>query len=286
MVLILYFSTIMGSSSLSSLWGALMTLIFLGIIAQLFFEFRGLSVEKFTKRHIYDFISVVLGALVTYFLSIDLSLGSVVAASLVAVVCALFFPAYGAPVYCGAFVGMASKAYLTNYPSVLLAGTIAGIVYMLNEGNFRGFGGKLGTIAFTGCILGGLILGADFSSSSLPGLTDGFLIIVFSVIAAVLTFYINEWLKKGPVMASGIVSLVFGLALPHLYPGMGNILALVIICASFAGMASRERFRTLTPMAFAGIVCGLGYIFSMPYLGGPGGKLGTIAFGSVLPTRV
>lgn len=65
--------------------------------------------------------------------------------------------------YCGAFVEMASKAYLTNYPSVLLAGTIAGIVYMLNEGNFRGFGGKLGTIAFTGCILGGLILGADFS---------------------------------------------------------------------------------------------------------------------------
>jgi hypothetical protein len=177
---------------------------------------------------------------------------------------------------------MASKAYLTNYPSVLLAGTTAGIVYMLNEGNFRGFGGKLGTIAFTGCILGGPILGLI---SLLPGLTDGFLIIVFSVVAAVLTFYIDAWLKKGPVMASGIVSLVFGLTLPHPYPGMDNILALVVICASFAGMAGRERFRTLAPAAFADIVCGLGYILSMPYLGGPGGKLGTIAFGSVLPTR-
>ena len=38
-------------------------------------------------------------------------------------------------------------------------------------------------------------------------------------------------------------------------------------------------------MLAAGIICGFVFIYSSPHLGGAGGKLGTIAFGSVIALK-
>jgi len=38
-------------------------------------------------------------------------------------------------------------------------------------------------------------------------------------------------------------------------------------------------------MAIAGVICALVFMFTSPYLGGAGGKLGTIAFGTVIALK-
>lgn len=47
-------------------------------------------------------------------------------------------------------------------------------------------------------------------------------------------------------------------------------------------MSSAARLRNEAEAALAGILCGLAFILALPWLGGAGGKLGTLAFGSVL----
>ena len=107
MVLVLYFSATIGSTSLSLASGVLMILIFLGM--KLFFEVRKLPIEKFAKKRACIFVSAV------------------------AVVCSAFFPAYGTQAYCGALTGMISNIRLTSP----LAGATAGIAYVLNEESSR-----------------------------------------------------------------------------------------------------------------------------------------------------
>ena len=60
---------------------------------------------------------------------------------------------------------------------------------------------------------------------------------------------------------------------------------MVVICASFAGMSGKNRFPHTWLMLIAGLFSGLVFMFSLPSLGGAGGKLGTIAFGSVIALK-
>ncbi len=43
-----------------------------------------------------------------------------------------------------------------------------------------------------------------------------------------------------------------------------------------------KRVKNEVYMIIAALICALVFIYSAPYLGGAGGKLGTIAFGSVI----
>ncbi len=246
---------------------------------------RTKMVHTFSRVDLNNFLSVFIGAIVTFTLSVNLGLGAVTAAGLVAIVAALIIPKYGVPIYCGAFVGMASDKLLCQHGSLALAGVLGGIVYVLTTGVLDGFGGKLGTIAFTGCILAGLIVGREFVVLPVPTWDVAWLIVLYSVIGTVATFYLSVNLDHGAVMGSGIVGLAGGLILPALHPGIGGTLAVMVICASFAGMSAVKRFPSIAPMFPAGVLCGLFFIYSMPYLGGAGGKLGTIAFGSVIAVR-
>jgi len=148
---------------------------------------------------------------------------------------------------------MASPVLL-NHGQLHIAGAVAGTIYVLTTGVFDGFGGKLGTIAFTGCVVTGLCLGCEFAHPPIPGWDVGCLIIVYSIIAAVVTFCISIYLKHGPVMASGIVSLAGGLMLPVIHPDIGGMLTTIVICASFAGMSSAKRFPHIVPIVIAGLV--------------------------------
>ncbi|MBU1992337.1 MAG: hypothetical protein ABH856_02770 [Patescibacteria group bacterium] len=95
------------------------------------------------------------GAVATYYLSINLGLGPVIAAGLVGTLVSFLsvfknerIGEIPAVAYCGAFVGMSSSMVLENLLVVSLAGLVAGIVFVIAKNVFGGIGGKLGTMAF------------------------------------------------------------------------------------------------------------------------------------------
>jgi hypothetical protein len=275
--------------TLQPIAGIAMTIILLGLVYKIASEARGLSKVEvegvFTQKNLLNFVAVVGGVAVTFYLNHTIGLGAVVAAGLVEILAALLLPKYGAPIATGAFAGMASGSLLCSTSGEALAAIVAGTVYVLTTGVYGGFGGKLGTIGVSGCIVCGLCTAGVFGQPAVPGWDVGWIIVVISIAAAVITYAISIYLKHGAVMASGIVGVVAGLILPVLFPEIGGTLAVMAICASFVGMSSAKHFPNALPLAVAGLFLGLIFIYSMPFLGGAGGKLGTMAFGSGLAVR-
>jgi hypothetical protein len=286
MVLILFGFTVFEAWEMHWWGGILSSIILIGAVIAIFLEGKSLFSAQVTVDGIQQFaleaLAVLVGGLASYTLAHDVGLGPVVAASVVGIVAHLVAPKYSTAVYCGSFVGMTSDLLLLTHGEVLLASLASGIVFYLTKPVFSGVGGKLGTIALIGTTLMSVSLQRIFLIAPLPDWQTGVEIMVISLIATPLTFYLSQLHGNGPVLASGVVGLISGLVLHVIYPEMGTNLAVVAICASFAGMSSRERlpnfWMVLTVAVFTGVVC----IFSTPHLGGAGGKLGTIAFGSVL----
>lgn len=229
-----------------------------------------------------NFFAVFVGAVLAYWLSIEMALGAVVASALLGLSAATLFKPQAVPAFAGSFVGMASPE-LFAYPGIVLAGAIAGLVFIAGKRVFNGYGGKLGTTAWAGCLIAVAILGRPMLSAPVPTWDLGWLLVLYSVVGAVLTFVLNVRFALGPVMASSLVGLAAGLLLPSLYgAGLGGTLAAMVFCASFAGMSSTDRIQRAYWMIPAGVVCAVAFMYSAPFLGGAGGKLGTIAFGSVI----
>ncbi|OIB58406.1 hypothetical protein [Natrialba sp. SSL1] len=91
---------------------------------------------------------------------------------------------------------------------------------------------------------------------------------------AVVTYGASVVAELGPVLASALVGLLAGLALPRV--------GAPIYCGSFVGMASPAVFPGFEYVAVAGAISGLAYVATTASFGGVGGKLGTIAlFGCV-----
>lgn len=103
------------------------------------------------------------------------------------------------------------------------------------------------------------------------------MILAVAVLATSLTYSIIFKLKKGPVLASAIVTLTSGLVLPYLFPEQGALLATVATTGSYAAMVSREKFPRLMDMIFVGIICGTVFILTQEVFVGVGGRLGSIA---------
>lgn len=251
-------------------------------------EYRALKVRHdveslFSLQNIVNFLAVCAGTSITFFLSHDVGLGAVTAAGLSGILAALIIPTYAVPFYCGAFVGMSSALVFFNHGELALAGVASGIIYVLATHTCNGIGGKLGTIAFAGALLAGMGLRRSFLSQPCPCGALAWQVVLYALIAALVTFWLSVYKKHGAVMASGIVGLVGGLVLPALYTtDCGQMLAVVVICASFTGMAAPQRIPTPWHMAVAGTITGIIFVYSAPVLGGAGGKLGTIAFGAVM----
>jgi hypothetical protein len=230
-------------------------------------------------------LAVFTGAMTTYILAYSAGLGPVVAAALVGALAALVAPSAAAATFCGAFVGMVSRDCLYSLSHVALAAALAAALFVMAAPVFNGFGGKLGTIAFSGCVLAAWLTGNPLLQAPLPDGRTAWLIVLFSMAAAVATFSLGVRLKLGPVLASSLVGLAGGLLLPRVWPQSGPLLAVVVFCASFAGMSSPERLRDERHLLLAGLLVGLIYVFATPIMGGAGGKLGTIAFGATLAAR-
>ncbi|MFO7635883.1 MAG: hypothetical protein R6W96_01080 [Clostridia bacterium] len=245
---------------------------------------RSLKKEiPFSMENILLFTAVAGGAVITYGISIYGGLGPVVASGLIGVAAAILLPRHAVAIFCGSFAGMSSNLLLPP-GSLFLAGVISGIVYILARNVLVGFGGKLGTIAFTGCVIAALATGRTITGIAVAGWEEGLLLVLFSVLGGVATYSMAVRLKMSSVLASGLVGVFAGVVLPLVFPETGNSLAVMVFCASFMGMSSPERMRNEIFIALAGIFAGLAFIYSAPWQGA-GGKLGTIAFGSVLAVR-
>lgn len=53
------------------------------------------------------------------------------------------------PIFCGSFVGMTTPLFFTSFWQISIASIIAGFLYIFLKNHFLGYGGKLGSIAFT-----------------------------------------------------------------------------------------------------------------------------------------
>jgi hypothetical protein len=263
--------------------------VLIGALAQILRESRRVPCkelcEAMQRESILSGLAVLGGALVTYALACSIGLSAVNASALVGLIGALILPVYGVPIYCGSFVGMTSIQLLNTHWEFAIAGVVAGLLFMLTDGAFPGIGGKLGTIAFAGTVITGLGLERQFIIAPVPSGRLAFLIIAYATIATVATYWLSVTKGHGAVIGSSVVGLAGGLILPALHTEHGYLLAVVVFCASFTGMSSRERFPRLLIIVIIGLITGLVFVYSTPLLGGAGGKLGTIAFGSALAGR-
>lgn len=102
-------------------------------------------------------------------------------------------------------------------------------------------------------------------------------IIIVSVLASCITYYISINLKKGIVMASAIVTLFSAIILPYIFPNVGVTLATVATTSSYAAMVSKEKFPQIRDMLFVGVIVGILFILFQDVFVGVGGKLGSMA---------
>ncbi|MGM0590951.1 MAG: hypothetical protein ACQETI_04850 [Halobacteriota archaeon] len=240
--------------------------------------FERLDVSTLDGDDVVDALAVVLGALLTYVLSVASGLGPVLGSALVGLSVGVVVPRVAVPAYCGSFVGMASPSVFSATAYLAVAGIAAGLAYVASNGVFGGFGGKLGTVALFGCATAMLLPGVEYvAGSPLPWSTASAVVPV-ALVGAVATVVLSVRLELGGVLGSALVGVVAGVVFPALLPRWGATLAAVAFCASFVGMSTVDRLSTPLQVGAAGTLSGLLFIGVSPAFAGAGGKLGTIAF--------
>lgn len=229
-----------------------------------------------------DFLAVVVGAGLTYWLHAQTGAGAVVASAAVGLAAGLALPRVDSAAYCGSFVGMVSPAVFPEVGLVVAAAAVAGGLFVAARGAFDGFGGKLGTTALFGCLVVALAAGADYAAGSPPPWGEAALIVPIAAVAAVLTVTLGVRAGLGAVVASAAVGLLAGLGLPAAFPADGETLAMAAFCGSFVGMIAPARLDGELRVGAAGALSGAVFVAASPALAGAGGKLGTTAFASCL----
>lgn len=106
-------------------------------------------------------------AVATFALSVRLGYGPVVGSAAVGLAVGVAAPpllpaggAVAAAAFCASFVGMVSPDRLPNESATLLAGLVSGGLFVATTPALVGLGGKLGTIAFTACLVTAGLLSA------------------------------------------------------------------------------------------------------------------------------
>ncbi|WP_340098817.1 hypothetical protein [Salinibaculum salinum] len=107
-------------------------------------------------------VAATVGAVAAFLLSVCYDHGAVVGSAVVGLTAGLLAPpAFGPELggvvataaFAGSFVGMVSETRLPSLGLVAVAGLLSGLVYVGVSPIFGGSGGKLGTVAFTACLV-------------------------------------------------------------------------------------------------------------------------------------
>jgi hypothetical protein len=267
------------------LFASVFTIINIGTFYSLYKIYKEEVYKKEkTRLHqhaIIESIFFFLGSAITYLIHNNTVLCIALSSALVGLIGALFLKQYAVAIYCGSFVGMSSGLLLTFFPFVL-ATLLAALIYLATKDLFNGVGGKLGTIALSGALITSLLTRSPFLEGSLFSNVEQIVIILISIIAAIITFTLNNRLKQGAVLASALVGFMMAGIFRVTNLDLNITYGIVAIGATFVGMANQARLKDERYVALAGLLFGLIFIYSAPYFGGAGGKLGTTAFLSVL----
>lgn len=258
-------------------------MIIVGIIFSLFEEFNLINRKVFSFKNINhkDILFVFIGGILAYILNIYMNQGAIIASSLVGILGFGFIPKYSIQLYTGAFVGMISPEVYHDFIHVLIVSIIAGILFALSKDTFNGFGGKLGAIAFSSWIIAYYIFDIKFLSNISETKID-FNLLIISFLGFFMTYFSSQIMKNNIVFSSAFVSLVGALILPKFLNYNSGDYSLLLMASTFAGMSSKEKVKGIYEVVLISIFLPILFIYGYSHFGGSGGKLGTIAFGSVL----
>ncbi|PWH85019.1 hypothetical protein [Brumimicrobium oceani] len=136
--------------------------LFLIILGLLLFSYTKLFREKFNAQgNLLEFLTLVIGSLLTFYLNNYLGWGAVIASAAVGLVGGLLryikpsseqLKSVAIAMYCGTFVGMASTSLFDEIYYIFIASAISGVFYIYTRGLLIGYGGKLGSVAFSGVL--------------------------------------------------------------------------------------------------------------------------------------
>ncbi len=254
------------------------------LLIDMFFQFKKEKFHflKLKQKDLLIIFFCIVGGLAAYMINVYVGLGAIVASALIGLLGAILIPKYAVAIYCGSFVGMVSPLVLHDFYHVVLAAFMAGFILMLSEEVYQGYGGKLGATAFIPWIILTLSNNVQLTTPHALSIAIMFEILIYSSFAAFTTYVIAQRFKHDVVTSSSLVSLVAGLILPAIFQNNGTTFAAVAMSASFAGMSSKKVIRNEIQMLVVSILLGIMFVYSYCHFGGAGGKLGTLAFASVI----
>lgn len=107
------------------------------------------------------------------------------------------------------------------------------------------------------------------------------IILISGIAGALITFYLNNQLQFGGVMASAGVSVCAG-GFFFIFPDVINEylttnIPLVMMGSSFIGMATSKVIYRFWTIGLSGCMFSVIFLFTSPFFEGFGGSLGTIA---------
>jgi len=131
-------------------------------------------------------------------------------------------------------------------------------------------------------VLLGIFYSKKFKADTSGFKTTDLLLVIFSILGAVTTYWLNSQFQVGAVMAAGLVGFVSSFV-PFLKRRSDLLreFPAAMYCGSFVGMTAPFIANGYLFVCFAGLISGIILILSKSTLHGFGGKFGTIAFGGV-----
>ena len=193
--------------------------------------------------------------------------------------------------YVGAFAGMTSPVVVMGPGWLILVGVLAGCIWSLVRDAWVGVGGKMGTMAFAGvAITTGIatMLGHQEGMVPLPKYLPAqeVIVVVVSVVAAQLTYWLVASRGWGIVMASALPTLIataLFVSISHATTLSADSLSAAWFGASFVGLTSATRLADRRWMMPAmAVVFGVLLILFEANLSGLGGDLGATASAAVI----
>lgn len=258
------------------------------------------------KKQFLTLLVAIIGCVITFSLNhgaiklngqicyLPLRLGAVVASALIGLIGGIVFRSYAAVNHSASFAGMSALIAIATIEQTIMVGVVVGIIYLLLEKMFGGVGGKLGTIGMISTLIVATLLQTlnpysycNFTAWTMVTPTLVTASIITGALGSAATLAVREQLvlkiykSNDAVIGSATVGLIGGLFLPYI-PIVGSVLPLVLYEGSFAGMSSRKRLPGYPAFIIAGALAGAIFIVLYGLFPGCGGKLGFMAFSSVL----
>ena len=261
---------------------------------------------KSIKNKFIIVLVAIIGCVVTFSLNhgvieingqifhLPFALGAVVASGLIGLIGGFAFKNHAAVNHSASFAGMSAMIAIATTGQSIIVGITVGIIYILLEKMFGGVGGKLGTIAMVSTLIVATVLQlfnpysyCNFAAWTVITPTLVIASIVTGALGSAMTLAVREkvvlktYKANDAVIGSAAVGLIGGLLLPYI-PTVGSMLSLVLYEGSFVGMSSRKRLPGYPAFLIAGALAGALFVAIYGLFPGCGGKLGFMAFTSVL----